>query len=63
MISKIRQIEQNLKAEGYSNLGMLNTGTVQIPKDAKFIEREHDKGITLYICPELKLYYTQDSSD
>ena len=61
--NKIWNLEKTLQAEGYSNLGILNSGDVTIPECAQFIEREHHKGVTLYICTELKLYYTQDSSD
>lgn len=59
----IVQIEETLLSEGYTNLGILNSGVVVIPEGCTFEELEHENSITLFICYEKKLYYTQDSSD
>lgn len=59
----IVQIEETLLSEGYTNLGILNSGVVVIPEGCKFVELEHQRSITLMVCYEHKLFYTQDSSD
>jgi hypothetical protein len=60
---KIFDLEKTLQSEGYTNLGILNSGRVVIPEGCTFEELEHENSITLFVCYEHKLYYTQDSSD
>lgn len=59
----IEDIKKTLEAEGYTNLGLLNSGMVVIPEGAKFEELDHIKSITIMVCYSQKLFYTQDSSD